>query len=179
MLPLFTMRSLAEEKRTGTIELLITLPIRDSEVVVGKYLAALTMIVMLFVATLVYPIAMFYWPWHLGPLDWGPIWTAYLGLLLFSAAGTALGLLYSSLTESQIIAFFLTAVSMAGLQAMGLFVEALHGWRGDALAFISFQSRYLPFARGLIDTRAIIYFLSVTILCLIVSFRSLESRKWS
>jgi ABC-2 type transport system permease protein len=179
VIPLFTMRSLAEEKRTGTIELLITLPIRDSEVILGKYFAALTMVLILFASTLLYPLAMFWWPWHLGPLDWGPIWTAYLGLVLYASAGTAIGLLYSCLTESQIIAFFLTAMTMAILEVFGLFVEALHGWQGDALAFVSFQSRFAPFGRGLIDTRAIIYFLSVTVLCLIVSFRSLESRKWS
>jgi ABC-2 type transport system permease protein len=179
VIPLVTMRSLAEEKRTGTLELLITLPIRDSEVIMGKYLAAFAMTLILFAATIIYPLTMFWWPWHLGPLDWGPVWGAYLGLVLFSAAATAVGMLYSSLTESQIIAFFLTAVTLLFLQIIGSVVEGVHGWLGDAIAFVSFQSRFAPFARGLIDTRAVLYFLSIAIICLIAAFRSLESRKWS
>jgi len=179
VIPLVTMRSLAEEKRTGTLELLITLPIRDSEVIMGKYLAAFLMTLLLFASSLLYPVLMFWWPWHLGPLDWGPIWAAYLGLTLFSAAGVAIGMLFSSITESQIIAFFLTAVTLLFLQITGLVVESVHGWLGDAIAFVSFQSRFAPFARGLVDTRAVLYFLSITVLALIIAFRSLESRKWS
>jgi ABC-2 type transport system permease protein len=179
VIPLVTMRALAEEKRSGTIELLITLPVTDADVILGKYFAALGMTSILLLATLTYPIAMFVWPWHLGALDWGPVWAGYLGLFLFSSAGIAVGMLFSSITESQIIAFFMTAGVLLFLTIIHTLVETLHGPVGDAIAFVSFQSRYLPFSRGLIDTRAIVYFLSVTILCLLVAFRSLESRKWS
>jgi ABC-2 type transport system permease protein len=179
VIPLVTMRALAEEKRSGTIELLITLPVSDADVILGKYFAALGMTSILLFATLTYPIAMFVWPWHLGALDWGPVWAGYLGLFLFSSAGIAVGMLFSSITESQIIAFFMTAGVLLFLTIIHTLVETLHGPVGDAIAFVSFQSRYLPFSRGLIDTRAIVYFLSVTILCLLVAFRSLESRKWS
>jgi ABC-2 type transport system permease protein len=179
VLPLITMRSLAEEKRAGTIELLITLPVTDAEVILGKYFAALAMVVILLVATLPYPIAMFVWPWHLGALDWGPVWAGYLGLFLYAASGTAVGMLFSSITESQIIAFFLTAFTLVFLLVLGQFVEYLPGYLGDAVAFLSFQARYAPFERGLIDTRAVIYFVSVAIICLLFAFRSLESRKWS
>ncbi len=179
VIPLITMRALAEEKRSGTIELLITLPVTDSDVILGKYFAALAMVVILLVSTLAYPIAMFVWPWHLGVLDWGPVWAGYLGLFLFSSAGIALGMLFSSITESQIIAFFLTAGVMLFLVIIGTVVESMPGVAGDVIAFVSFESRYQPFSRGLIDTRAVVYFLSVTVLCLLVAFRSLESRKWS
>jgi ABC-2 type transport system permease protein len=179
VIPLITMRALAEEKRSGTIELLITLPVTDADVILGKYFAALGMATILLLATLTYPVAMFVWPWHLGSLDWGPVWSAYLGLFLFSSAGIALGLLFSSLTESQIIAFFVTAFLLTLLFIIGSLVQFLPGVLGDAIAFVSFQSRYDPFARGLIDTRAIVYFLSIAILCLLIAFRSLESRKWS
>ena len=179
VIALVTMGSLAEEKRSGTIELLITLPVTDVDVIIGKYVAALGMTSILLITTLSYPIAMFVWPWHLGALDWGPVWSGYLGLFLFSGAGIALGLLFSSITESQIISFFLTAGALLFLTIIGTVVESIHGVVGDAIAFVSFQSRYMPFARGLIDTRAIVYFLSVTILCLLTAFRSLESRKWS
>jgi ABC-2 type transport system permease protein len=179
VIPLVTMRALAEEKRSGTIELLITLPVSDADVILGKYFAALGMTAILLFTTLSYPLAMFVWPWHLGALDWGPVWAGYLGLFLFSGAGIAVGMLFSSITESQIIAFFLTAGALLFLTIIGTVVESIHGVVGDAIAFVSFQSRYMPFARGLIDTRAIVYFLSVTILCLLTAFRSLESRKWS
>ncbi len=179
VIPLVTMRALAEEKRSGTLELLITMPVKDSEVILGKFIAAWGMCLVLLACSLLYPIAMFVWPWHLGSLDWGPIWAGYFGLALFSAAGCALGLLFSSLTESQIIAFFFTAFSLVVLQALGMLAQWVHGLPGDVFAFLSFQSRFEGFARGLIDTRAIIYFLSISLVCLLVAFRSLESRKWT
>jgi len=179
VIPLTTMRAIADERRSGTLELLITLPVRDSEVILGKYLAAVFMCFVLLVTTLLYPIAMFVSPWQLGALDWGPVWTGYLGLLLFSGAGVAVGMLFSAITESQIIAFFLTAGVLVVLQAIGSLVETLPGAAGDVISFISFQSRFLPFSRGLLDTRAIIYFVSIGVICLLVAFRSLESRKWS
>ena len=178
VIPLVTMRALAEEKHSGTLELLITMPVRDYEVILGKFSAAFGMCLILLGITVLYPIAMFVTPWHLGALDWGPVWTGYLGLALFSAAGTALGLLFSGITESQIIAFFLTAGSLLFLQIIGGVVETLPGNVGDTIAFISFETRFAPFVRGLIDTRAVVYFLSIAILCLLVAFRTLESRKW-
>ncbi|MEO6418426.1 MAG: ABC transporter permease [Polyangiaceae bacterium] len=179
VIPLVTMRAIAEEKRSGTLELLITLPVRDSDVILGKFFAAWGMCLVLLVATLAYPLAMFWKPWHLGNLDWGPVWTGYLGLALYCAAGTALGIMFSALTESQIIAFFFTAGSLVLLNLLGNLVELVHGWMGDAIAFVSFQSRFAAFERGQIDTRAVVYFVSIAVLCLLVAFRSLESRKWS
>jgi ABC-2 type transport system permease protein len=154
------------------------MPVKDSEVILGKYIASLGMCVILLFATLSYPFAMFVWPWHLGPLDWGPVWTAYLGLLCYCGAGVAIGMMFSSFTESQIISFFVTAVVMLTLWGLGFLVETLPGAAGDIFSFISFQSRFLPFARGIIDTRALIYFVSIAVVCLLVSFRQLESRKW-
>jgi ABC-2 type transport system permease protein len=137
------------------------------------------MIVILLATTLAYPFAMFYFPWHLGALDWGPVWAAYLGLFLYASAGTAVGMLFSSITESQIIAFFMTAFVLVLGLVLGVFVEYLPGVMGDAISFLSFQARYAPFARGLIDTRAVVYFLSVAAISLLYAFRALESRKWS
>jgi ABC-2 type transport system permease protein len=179
VIPAVTMRTLAAEKGSGTLELLITMPVRDSDVILGKYLAACATVLILLGGTLLYPIAMFTWPWHLGQLDWGPVWSGYVGCTLFSLAGIAIGMMISSLTESDVIAFFTTSGVLSILYAIGLIVSLLPGGLGDALGFVSFQTRYQSFARGLIDTRAVIYFLSVAIVCLLVSFRSLESRKWS
>jgi ABC-2 type transport system permease protein len=179
VVPAVTMRSLAAEKGVGTLELLITMPVRDQEVILGKYVASCAVVLILLAATLLYPIALFAWPWHLGALDWGPVWSGYLGCALFSCASVGVGLMISSLTESDVIAFFLTASALFGLYAIGWVVALAPGLLGDAVGFISFQTRYQSFPRGLIDTRAVIYFVSVAILCLLVSFRSLESRKWS
>jgi ABC-2 type transport system permease protein len=178
VIPLVTMRALAEEKHSGTLELLITMPVRDAEVILGKFGAAVGMCLILLAITILYPVAMFVLPWHLGALDWGPVWTGYLGLTLFSFAGVAIGLLFSGITESQIIAFFLTAATLMFLQTIGTIVETVPGALGDAISFVSLETRFSPFARGLIDTRAVIYFLSITILGLLVAFRQLESRKW-
>jgi ABC-2 type transport system permease protein len=123
---------------------------------------------------------MFAWPWHIGTLDWGPVASGYLGCVFFSGAAIALGLMFSSLTESDVMAFFLTLGTLFVLYAIGPMVStASWGALSDAINFISFQSRYQSFARGLIDTRAVVYFASVALLSLLVSFRSLEARKWS
>lgn len=180
VIPAVTMRSLAAEKGSGTLELLITMPVRDSEVILGKFLASFTVVFVLLTLSLVYPVAMFKWPWHLGALDWGPVFAAYLGCLFFGAAAVGLGMMLSSLTESDVIAFFMTSAALVFLYAIGLLAASLNwGVFGDAIEFISFSSRYQSFTRGLIDSRAVVYFLSVAVLCLLVSFRSLESRKWS
>jgi ABC-2 type transport system permease protein len=180
VIPAVTMRSLAAEKGSGTLELLITMPVRDSEVILGKYVASCALVLILIASTLLYPFAMFKWPWHLGTLDWGPVWAGYLGCVLFSFAAVGIGMMLSSLTESDVIAFFMTSVTLVGLYVVGLLAASVNlGVLGDALQFVSFSTRYQSFTRGLIDTRALVYFLSVTIVCLLVSFRSLESRKWS
>src|SRR6478736_6680041 len=92
VVPVVTMRLVAEERRSGTLEMLITLPVRDSDVIGGKYLGALGLVLVLIAGTLLYPIMMFKAPWHLGPLDTGPVASGYLGLFLFAAAGVAIGL---------------------------------------------------------------------------------------
>ena len=182
-IPLFTMRSLSDEKRVGTIELLITMPVKDSEVILGKFIGSLTMVTIQILLLAAYPLVMFSRApfWHLGELDWSPFWVGMLGLFLLSAAGTAIGVMWSSFTESQILSYFATMITLVALYAIGFstVVEFLQGWPGDAIAFVSLHSRFEPFARGLIDSRAVIYFLSLTTLGLVVAFRSLESRKWS
>jgi ABC-2 type transport system permease protein len=130
-------------------------------------------------ATLIYPLAMFRFPWSLGPLDPGPVLSGYIGLVLFAAASVALGLLVSSFVESQAIAFFVTVVVLGTLWFFGDLAEAIgSGVAATILRYVSFQARLSSFWRGLLDTRDIIYFVSVTALALVVSFRALERRKW-
>src|SRR5437868_10954594 len=105
IVPVVTMRLVAEEKRSGTLEMLITLPVRDSEVILGKFLGALGLVLVLLASTLLYPLFMFK-VWHLGALDGGPVLSGYLGLVLFAAAAVAIGLLVSIVTDSLVVAFF-------------------------------------------------------------------------
>jgi ABC-2 type transport system permease protein len=179
VVPVVTMRLLAEEKRTGTLEMLITLPVSDSDVILGKYVGALGLVLTVVIATLAYPIAMFRWPWSLGPLDWGPIFAGYFGLVLFSAAAVAIGLLITAMTESQSIAFFITFFILVALWFVGDIAGYLGGTYALVLQYVSFQTRLEGFARGIVDSRDVVYFLSVTALALVVAFRALERRKWA
>lgn len=181
VVPVVTMRLLAEEKRTGTLEMLITLPVKDHEVILGKFLGAWGLVLLLIASTAFYPILMFFGlPWRLGVLDTGPVVSGYVGLVLYSAAAVSIGLLISALTESQVIAFFITFVILFVLHFMGFGLEGIGSeWVRNAIAFISFDTRLAPFARGMINTRDVIYFLSITAGCLMVAFRALERRKWA
>jgi ABC-2 type transport system ATP-binding protein len=180
VIPVITMRLIAEEKSSGTLEMLITLPVRDWEVVMGKYLGALGLVLILIASTLLYPLMMFRWPWKLGSIDMGPVYSGYLGLVLMSAAAVAIGLLISSVTRSQVIAFFITFVVLFALVFIGYAGDALNSPKlGGILAYVSFQSHLGGFARGLIDTRSVVFFVSIAVFSLMVAFRSLESRKWT
>jgi ABC-2 type transport system permease protein len=180
VIPVVTMRLMAEEKRSGTLEMLITLPVKDSDVILGKYLGALGLVLTLVIATLLYPIVMFKWPWNLGPLDMGPVWSGYLGLVLFSAACVSVGLLISSLTDSQAVAWFVTVFVMVILVwGAGSLAGLTSGAPANVLSFISFDMHLDGFSRGLVDSRDVIFFVSVTGLCLVTAFRALERRKWT
>jgi ABC-2 type transport system permease protein len=180
VVPVVTMRLVAEERRSGTLEMLITLPVRDSDVILGKYLGALGLVLVLVVSTIFYPIAMFKWPWNLGPIDMYPVWSGYLGLILFSAAAVAIGLLVSALAESQAVAFFITVFILGLLWFFDdLALVVGQGWFANVLRYVSFQTRLDGFERGLVDTRDIVFFLSVAIVSLFVAFRALERRKWA
>ncbi|GAC1541364.1 MAG: ABC transporter permease [Polyangiales bacterium] len=174
IVPALTMRLLAEEKRTGTIELLITMPVRDAEVVLGKFFASLGLIFVLLLLTAIYPLMI----GRLGDLDVGPMWVGYLGLLLLAAAGLAVGLFYSSITDNQIVAFMLTGVTLFVLWVLEYIGQAAGGSIGDVLNFVSFMRRISPFTRGLLDIRNVVYFVSVAAFFLLLTIRSLESRKW-
>jgi ABC-2 type transport system permease protein len=181
IVPVVTMRLLAEEKRSGTLEMLITLPVRDHEIVLGKFLGAWVLVLALIASTALYPLMMFKFPWHLGAIDTGPVWSGYLGLFLYSAAAVSIGLLISALTESQIIAFIVTWALLALLSILGWGSAKVFstGIARDVLTFISFDARLAPFSRGQIVTRDIVYFLSIAVGCLMATFRALERRKWA
>jgi ABC-2 type transport system permease protein len=178
VVPVVTMGLIAEEKRSGTLEMLITLPVKDSDVMLGKYIGALGLVLTLVTATLIYPLSMFYQPWNLGALDWGPVQAAFLGLVFYSAAAVAIGLLVSALTESQAVSFFITFFVLLVMWYCGRAAEWMGGSGGELLRYVGFETRMTGFMRGLVDTRDMVFFASIAALCLIAAFRKLESRKW-
>jgi ABC-2 type transport system permease protein len=173
--PAMTMGLLAEEKRTGTIELLLTMPLRDTEVVLGKFLGALGLLVVLLVLTLPYPISAS----TLGTLDWGPVMTAYLAVLLQGAAMLAIGLLASSWTENQLIAFFTGGMLCFAFWIMGRFLPFVPLDVANVLEWFWFNYHYDNMLRGVVDSRDVLFFLSVIGFGLVLAFRSLEKRRWS
>jgi ABC-2 type transport system permease protein len=169
-----TMRLIAEEQKTGTIELLLTAPVRDLEVVMGKFLSALAILVVMLAITLYYPLLM-YW---FGSPDSGPIFSAYLGALLMGAAFVALGVFSSTLSANQIVA---AVVSIGVLSLLLLFDwigEEVGGDAGGVLGYLAFPNHYEDFYRGIIDTEHLIYFLSFIAVSLFLATRSLETRRW-
>ena len=180
IVPVVTMRLLAEERHSGTLEMLITLPVKDQDVILGKFIGAWGLVLLLVLATTLYPLMMFGYPWHLGSLDSGPVLSGYVGLFLYSGAAVSIGLLVSALTESQVIAFFVTFVILFSLHFMGMANESIANQTlRQVISFISFDARLAPFSRGLINTRDVVFFVSITIGCLMAAFRALERRKWA
>jgi ABC-2 type transport system permease protein len=172
--PLLTMRLLADEQKSGTLEILLTAPVRDWEVVVGKYLAAMALFGVMLLCTLYYPIIL----WRIGGNpDWGPVLTGYLGIVLLSSAMFAIGTLTSSLTENQIVA----AVLGFGILLLMWLIDAagnLATEATDLLRYLSLPAHYNDFARGAINIEDVVYYLSVTFVALFLATRSLESRRY-
>ena len=172
--PALTMRLLAEEQKLGTIELLLTSPVRDWEVIVGKFLSSLVFLLAMIAFTLYYPLLL----WVFGRPDPGPIYSGYLGLVLYSAAALSIGILTSTLTSNQIIAF----VVAAGILLLMYFANTGTGgvesiW-ANLVTEIGMRIHFNDFERGVIDTKHIVYFLSVTAFFLFLSIRALEFRRW-
>ena len=174
LMPLITMRLFAEERRSGTIELLLTYPVRDGAVLVAKYLAALALYALMLALTLLYPglVAFF------TRLEWGPLVSGYLGLLLMGATFLAVGIFASSLTENQIVASITTFGILLFLWVIGWSAEYVGGAWGRVLSHLSLLDHFDTFARGVLDTKDVIYYVDVTVIALFLTLRSLEARRW-
>lgn len=170
-----TMRLMAEEKKLGTWELLLTAPVRDAEVVLGKFFGTLGILVVMLVFTLYYPLMLIIF----GDPDIGPIITSYLGLFLLGSAAVAVGLFASSLTANQVVASVVSGASLFALWFLGMSVSYLPEALGKVIESISLFSHFQGFPIGVIDTRAIVYYLSVTALFLFLTVRSLETGRWN
>ena len=175
ILPAVTMRLLAEEKRQGTLELLVTLPITDLQIVLGKLLGAVGFLVVALAMTLVLPALVM----TIGHPDVGAIVGGYLGLLLIGTTFLALGVMASTWTQNQIVAFIVgMMLCMFFWTATDALLRLVLDHPPPALALLSFQSQFVDFARGVIDMRNVLYFVSVITLAVLASTYSLRSRHW-
>ncbi len=184
--PLVTMRLLAEEKRQGTIELLLTSPVRDWEVVAGKFLSGLFLIAVALLGTLVYlgvlvrygapKVQVGFLP--LADLEWGPILTGYLGEVLLAGAFVAVGLLASSITQNQIVAGVVALIALIMLWVAGAVSTVVGPPVADFLGYLSTTSHLDSFARGALNSVDIAYYLSLIVLGLFLSTQALSGRRW-
>ncbi len=174
ILPMITMRTYAEEKRSGTIELLLTSPITDTQIILGKFLGAMALYAALLAVTLVHMGILF---WY-GDPDWKPIATGYLGLLLMGGCFLSVGLLISSLTKNQIVAGMVTFAVFLMLWVIN-WVGSFVGPTAQAIfSHLSITDHFDDFARGVIDTKHLVYYLSFISLGLFLTARSVDSERW-
>jgi ABC-2 type transport system permease protein len=174
LMPLVTMRLFAEERRSGTIELLLTYPVRDGAVLLGKYLAALAVYAVMLAITLVYPGIVSYFT----RVEGGVLLTGYVGLLLMGATFLAVGVFASSLTENQIVASITTFGILLIFWVLGWSADYAGGMWGRVLTHVSLLEHFDSFAKGVLDTKDILYYVDFTVVALFLTLRSLEARRW-
>lgn len=156
LVPAVTMRLIAEERKAKTIELLTTTPVTDWQVVAGKFLGAFGLVSAALAATLVYAVSI----WALGPLDWGPVVAGYIGMLLFAAALIAVGLFASTLTDNQIVAF-IVGFLVCGALYFVYWLQMLMPNVAPVVEFLSVSYHLDNIARGVVDSRDVLYYLSL------------------
>jgi ABC-2 type transport system permease protein len=197
IMPMLTMRLLAEEKRSGTLEMLMTAPVTESEIVLAKFLGGLIFYILLIIPTFAYVILLVAW----GKPDLGALIAWYSGLILMAAAFVALGLFVSSFSNNQLVAAIITFILLlvgwwiipwtAATVSGGIvsFLNLILGWLvgkldnltttiTEVFQYLGIVKHLITFAKGLIDSRDVVYFISVTVLFLFLSVRVVESRRW-
>jgi len=173
LIPAITMRMVAEEKKSGTIELLLTKPLTDWQVVLGKFLGSLLLICIALALTLPYYITVA----NLGPIDHGAVWTGYLGLILMSATYISIGIFTSSITNNQIVSFLLALfIGIFFHWIFDMIAGSSTGFLGEIFSFLSVSSHYESVTRGVVDTKDLIYFFSIIFLGLVASEAALSKR---
>lgn len=170
-----TMRLLAEERKMGTLELLLTAPVRDSEVIIGKFLGSLAILTLMLLLTFYYPLLLMVF----GDPDLGPIATGYLGLFLLGCISLAVGIFASSLASNQIVAAVVAGGILFALWFVGMAANFVPQALGQVIAYFSLSYYFPDFMRGIIDTRGIVYYLSISALFLFLAIRSLENSRWN
>ena len=173
-IPAITMRLLSEEKKSGTIEILLTLPVKDHQIILGKFLAGMFLISLAVILTLVYAFTLS----GLGNLDFGSVVSGYLGLILLGATYLSIGIFTSSLTQNQIVAFIISFMIIFVLYLLDNVLIFMPGFLASVLEYLSVNYHFSNISRGVIDSRDVIYYLSLIFFFLFLAVRVLSSRKW-
>lgn len=174
--PLLAMRLLSEEQRSGTIELLMTSPVRDWQVVWGKWLAAFVLFLVMMAFTGLYVVVL----WRVGNPDFGPVVSGYLGMILLGGSLLALGTLTSAITQNQIVAAVLGIALTVLLYVSGAVTDVTGAGSlvGRFFGYLALSDHFADFTRGIVDTTHVIFFLSVIVGALYLATRALETRRW-
>ena len=172
--PLITMRTYSEEKRSGTMELLLTSPITDLQIILGKFIGALALFAAMLGVTLVHMAVLFVY----GTPEWKPIATGYLGLLLMGGSFLSLGLFISSLTKNQIVAGMITFSVFLLLWVINWVSTFVGPTAQTVLNYLSITEHFDDFAKGIIDTKHVVYYLSFIAMGLFLTMKSVDSERW-
>ena len=173
--PVLTMRLVSEELRSGSIEVLMTAPVTEGQVIAGKYLASLTFFAFLWLPTALYALLIS----RYSDVDWGPIAAGYLGVLLIGALFLAIGIFASAMTRSQLLAAMMTVALLFVLFLLGVFEELVTNQTvKQLLGYMNLWNHVDEFARGIVDSRRLVYYLSGSLFFLFLASRALEDKKW-
>ena len=169
------MRLLSEERRSGTIEVLMTSPVTETQVVLGKYLAALTFYAFLWLPTLIY-VALVQ---HYSAVDWGPVAASFVGILGIGSVFVAVGVFSSAISRNQVVAASLAFAILILLSSFGLLENLVNAqWLKQAFGYLDLWSHMDDFSKGIVNTRRLMYCASLTVFFLFLSSRALEANKW-
>ena len=175
IVPILTMRLFSEEKKTKTAELLLTSPLTISEIVLGKYIGALVVYLAMVGLTLYMPLLLSIY----GQVNWGTVFSGYLGLILLGAVFLAIGLFASSVTENQVIAALVSFGLLLMVWLMGWAASVVEGTGlGEILSYLSILDHFDGLLRGLVETRTIVYYLSLVTFGLFLTHRVVEPQRW-
>ena len=180
LIPAITMRSFAEERKTGTIELLFTYPLSDMHIIMAKYFASVFLMVISLIPTFVYIVTVYKLGYPEGNMDMGAMWGSYLGLLFLGAVFSSIGVFMSTVTDNQIVAFILSVLLCFLMWLSFDFIYSFHifGKLGYVIKNLGISQHYASISRGVVDSRDIVYFLSVRVIFLYMARLRLQSRNW-
>ncbi|MBI9037069.1 MAG: gliding motility-associated ABC transporter permease subunit GldF [Bacteroidales bacterium] len=180
LIPAITMRMFSDEKKSGTIEILLTQPLSDTQIIIAKFFAGLSLVIFSLLPTLIYFFSVYQLGFPPGNIDTGGTWGSFIGLFFLGASFVSVGLFASSLTDNQIVSFII-AIFLTGIAYMGFDIIYSFDLFGNIDLFIKslgINAHYISMSRGVIDTRDIIYFISFIAIFILLTKISLESRKW-
>jgi gliding motility-associated transport system permease protein len=170
-----TMRLVTEELRSGSIEVLMTAPVTEGQVIAGKYLAALTFFASLWLPTIFYAVIVDFY----SEVDWGPVMAGYLGILCIGALFLSIGTFASAISSSQLVAAMVTGALLIVLLLFGSLADVFAGETPkQVFSYLSLSEHFGEFSRGIVDTRRLVFYLSSTLFFLFLASRALDDRKW-